>query len=147
MTKVSKCLEVIVHKGLIFKGKLRRNKCICKFVSQLVHGIQAWALFRVNFELMTSPCRGKTSKLWENGFINELFTSKYFYFWFSSFYQNWNIWNSINLDLFDPFLGSSRGVKTSKLWDSGLKNQYFTSNFPLLLTFIFVLPLVGGIEF
>ena len=47
-------------------------------------------------------------------------------------------WNT-NLDLFELFLvlmTSSRGVKTSKFWGSGVKNEYFASNFPLLLTFI-----------
>ena len=46
---------------------------------------------------------------------------------------NIGTWNT-NLNLFDPFL------------DNGFKNEYFTSDFPLLMTFIFPSPLVHEIQ-
>ena len=53
---------------------------------------------------------------------------------------NIGTWNT-NLNLFDPVLllmTSPRGVKSSKFWDIGFKNEYFTSNISSLLIFIFL---------
>ena len=67
---------------------------------------------------------------------------KVIFFKFSSFqhcylkYQFGPLWPIFGL------MTLPQGVKTSKFWDIGFKNEYFISNFPLLLTFIFLSPLV-----
>ena len=50
--------------------------------------------------------------------------------------------------LLDHFwvMTSPRGVKTSKFWDSSFKDEYVTSNFTLLLTFIFLSQLVHEVH-
>ena len=91
---------------------------------------------------MTSLRWVKTSKFWENGFINKQFTSKYLllliFIILSTLNSNFNFfWPNFVL------VTSSRGVKTSSFWNSGLINELLiSSNFPLLLNFTFLPPLV-----
>ena len=70
-----------------------------------------------------------------------------FYFWFSSFYQRWYM--KYQFRAFLPIFGlatSPREARTLKFWDNGFKDEYFTSNFPLLLTFILLSPAVHEIQ-
>ena len=102
--KCPKCVEVNVLKELPFRETFRKNNYICKFMTSLVHEIRVWALFRANFGLMMSPSWVKTSKFWENGFINEYFISK-FLLLLTSVFLSILILEILIFELFDPLLG------------------------------------------
>ena len=98
------------------------NKCLTsKFPTfdfhlsiTIVHEILVWALFWVNFRLMTSPRWVKTSKSLIELFHKRVIPLKVPFTF--DFYLSINIvtWN-INLDIFDPLLGWWRHRGKSKL--------------------------------
>ena len=92
----------------------------------------------------------KTSTFWENGFTNKLLIHLKvpFTFYFHLFI-NAGRYMKYQFRPFLPIFGlatSPRGARTLKFWDNGFKNEYLTSNFPLLLTFILLSPLVHEIQ-
>ena len=118
------------------------------FLSLFVHEILVWTLFRADFGLITSRRWVRTSIFFREWFHRGIIHLKVPFTFESHLPKNISTWNG-NLDLFYPFWGwmsSSREVKNSKFWDSGFKKKYFTSNLPLLLTFIFLLSLVHVIQ-
>ena len=145
--KWPKCVEVNVLKELPFREKFHKNKYICKFIPSLVHEILVWALFQANFGLMMSPSWVKTSKFWENGFINKQFISK-FLLLLTFVFLSTLILEILMFELFDPLLGwwCHHGVSKLQNFESSFKTEYFTSIFPLLMSFIFLSPLVHEIQ-
>ena len=82
-----------------------------------------------NFEMMMWQHGAGISRFRQNSFINQQLTSKFlllfiFIFLSSLVHEIW-VWAlfEANSGLMRP----PRCVKTSKLWDSGFKNEYFTS--------------------
>ena len=84
---------------------------------------------------MTSPTCVKISKFWWNGFKIEYWTSKYLFLFLNIFQST-----LVNEILIWTFLthfwvgNVATGVKISKFGASSFKNEYFISNFLLLLT-------------
>ena len=74
------------------------------FLSPLVRNkIRVSTIFWANFGLMTLPHLVKASKFWENGVVNEYFTSKHLFFLI--FIVLSTLMHEQNLDHFDSFLG------------------------------------------
>ena len=83
-----------------------------------------WALFWANFEQTVS---------WTN---NSPQSSFYLFVFLSTLVHEIPI---------GTFFFHFWDVKNSKFWENGFKNEYFTSNFSLLLNFIILSPLVHEI--
>ena len=70
--------------------------------------------------------------------LREQLPQRTFYSWFSSFYHHWYMKYQFGLFLTHFWIDDvTTRSQNLKFWDSGLTNEYFTSSFPLLLTFIF----------
>ena len=114
----------------------------------ILYMIYKFESFWPNFEMMTPQYGVGISRFPENSFINEYLISKFLllfiFFFLSPLVGEIQVWALFRANF--GLMTSPRWVKTSKFWDRGFKNEYLTSNFPLLLTFIFLASLVREMQ-
>ena len=99
--------------------------------------------------MMTSQIGVWMSRFWEKSFMNEYLIWKFvlllIFIFLSTLVHEITIWTFLNFFWVDDHGEPKLWDFETNFWDSGFKNEDFISNFPLLLTFMFLSPLVQEI--